>query len=135
MKEKACDYFLNKGYSCSESILAAAADEGLVIEDLINTGTGFSGGMNTGCLCGAAAGAQIVIGWLWGKNKTNTARTLSKKFIEKFKSLHGTACCRALTSKFSDFHSQERKNHCVNMVESASKILEEIIEKEKLKTL
>ena len=134
LKEKACDYFLNKGYSCSESVLAAAADTGLIPDELINTGTGFSGGMGSGCLCGAISGAQIIIGYLWGKNKTNTARAISKSFIEQFKSIHGGTCCRVLTSKFNDFHSKERKSHCVNMVESASMILDEIINKEKEKS-
>lgn len=124
----ACNYFLNEGFSCSESVVKAAIDKGLVPEELLCVATPFSGGMGSGCLCGAVAGAQIVIGFMFGKNKTNNARMFSKKFIEEFKKIHKTTCCRVLTAAFKDFHSKERKNHCVNMVESACLILDKILE-------
>ncbi len=127
----ACDYFLNGGFSCSESIVKAAIDKGLVPPETLNVATPFSGGMGSGCLCGAISGAMIVIGSVHGKNKTNKARVLAKQFVEEFKNIHKVTCCKALTSKFSDFHSKERKNHCVNMVESASIILDKILESAK----
>ncbi len=130
--ENAVDNFLNKGCSCSESIVTAAAQMGYVPEDLISVSTSFSGGMGSGCLCGAVAGSQIVIGHLHGKNKTNTARTLAKEFVEEFKKVHKVTCCRALTQGI-DFHSKERKQHCSNMVQSCAKILSEILEREKSK--
>lgn len=131
MEKEACNNFLNKGYSCSESIVSAAAECNIVPEDLVNVATGFSGGMGTGCLCGAISGAQIVIGYLNGKFKSNNARVLSKKFIEEFKKANGATCCRVLTKNFKDFHSPERKQHCVNMVQSSAKILEQILEQSK----
>ena len=88
--------------------------------------------MGSGCLCGAIAGSQIVIGYLHGKNKTNTARVLAKNFIEEFKKSHRATCCRVLTAGF-DFHSPERKKHCVNMVTCCAEILEDILEREKSK--
>ena len=130
--ENAVDNFLNQGCSCSESIVTAAAQMGYVPEDLISVATSFSGGMGSGCLCGAVAGSQMVIGYLHGKNKTNTARTLAKEFVEEFKKAHKVTCCKALTAGF-DFHSPERKKHCVNMVQSCAKILSEMLEKEKSK--
>ena len=130
--EKAVDNFLNQGCSCSESIVTAATQLGYVPEDLISVATSFCGGMGSGCLCGAIAGSQIVIGYLHGKNKTNTARALAPEFIEKFKKLHKVTCCRALTQGI-DFHSKERKQHCSNMVQSCAKILSEILEREKSK--
>lgn len=130
--EKSCDYFLNKGYSCSESVVMGAAQEGLVPEELVNVATSFSGGMGVGCLCGAIAGAQIVIGYLHGKNKTNKARVFAKKFIEEFKNVHKATCCKVLTAQFKEnFNSSERKHHCVNMVESSTKILKEILQEAK----
>lgn len=130
--EKACDYFLNKGYSCSESVVMGAVEEGLVPKEILDVATSFSGGMGIGCLCGAIAGAQIVIGYLHGKNKTNMARAYAKKFVEEFKNIHKATCCKVLTANFKDnFNSPERKNHCVNMVESSSKILKEILKEAK----
>ena len=122
-------YFLEENYSCSESIARAAVDLGYASEDFISIATSFSGGMGNGCLCGAVAGSQMVIGLLFGKYKTNTARSLAKEFYQKFTEIHKVACCKVLTNDFKDFHSSERKNHCSNMVYDCAKILDEILAK------
>lgn len=128
----AVDYFKN-GYSCSESIAQAAVDLGLTNKDLVSVATSFSGGMSSGCLCGAVAGAQMIIGLLYGKYKDNTARAKAKEFYDKFTSVHKVTCCKILTKDFKDFHSPERRNHCINMVEFCAKTLDEMLEKEKEK--
>ena len=88
---KAAEYF-NQGYSCSESIIMEAIEQGIVPKELLSVATSFSGGMSSGCLCGAIAGSQIVLGWLYGKNNKNgndvQARALAKQFIEEFKKSH-----------------------------------------------
>ena len=128
----AVDNFLNKGYSCSESVVMAAVELNIVPRELLSVATSFSGGMGSGCLCGAIAGSQMVIGYLFGKEKTNTARTIAKEFIEEFKKSHKATCCRVLSAGF-DFHSKERKSHCSNMVQSCATILNNILEREKSK--
>ena len=127
--ELAPKYFSEQGFSCSESFARAALEQGLAPEEIINIATSFSGGMGSGCLCGAVAGAQMIIGLLHGKNKDNQARALAKEFYEKFCSLHKVTCCKVLTKNFDDFHSKERKAHCVNMVYDSAKILDEILQK------
>ena len=127
------NYFLNEGYSCSESFARAAFEMGLADENIISIATSFSGGMGSGCLCGAVAGAQMIIGLLHGKTKDNTARVLAKEFYQKFTQLHKVTCCKVLTKNFDDFHSKERKEHCANMVYDSAKILDEILEKAKQK--
>ena len=126
---KAAEYF-NNGYSCSESILMEAIENGLVPKELLPVATSFSGGMGSGCLCGAIAGSQIILGWLYGKNNKNgnemIARAKAKQFIEEFKKSHKATCCRVLTTGM-DMASPERKAHCTNMVNDCSKILEEMI--------
>ena len=119
---------LNKGFSCPESGAMAAAELGIVPDELVSVATSFSGGMGSGCLCGAIAGSQIVLGYLNGKYKTNTARAMAKEFVEEFKKSHKATCCRVLTAGF-DFHSKERKQHCVNMVQNCSDILEKMLER------
>ena len=130
MEEKfinaAVEYF-KSGYSCSESVVKTAMDFGLVHENIFHASTVFSGGMSSGCLCGAIAGAQMVLGSVYGKE----SRAYAKKFIDEFKSVHKATCCRVLTAKYKDFHSPERKLHCHNMVSTASKILYGLI-KEKI---
>ena len=133
LQEKAIENFKN-GYSCSESVVKAGIDAGLVPGDLLSVATSFSGGMSSGCLCGAIAGSQMVIGYIHGKGKTEKARALAKEFLDEFKKNHKAACCRVLTSGF-DFHSPERKSHCTNMVADCSKILENILEKEMQKEI
>ena len=127
---EAIKYF-EQGYSCSESIIKEAIDLGLCDESLLPVATSFSGGMGSGCLCGTVAGAQMVIGTLFGKeNKKNyevKARIVAKDFIDKFKAQHKATCCKVLTHGM-DMHSQERKNHCKNIVEFSSKLMKELVQ-------
>ena len=125
--ELAPKYFLEQGYSCSESFARSAVDMGLADESVISVATSFSGGMGSGCLCGAVAGAQMIIGLLHGKTKDNSARVLAKEFYSRFVALHKVSCCKILTKNFNDFHSKERKEHCANMVYDCAKILDEIL--------
>lgn len=122
-------YFMS-GFSCSEAIARSAVDLGLADESFISVATSFSGGMSSGCLCGAVAGAQMVLGLLHGKNKDNTARALAKEFYQKITEFHKVTCCKILTKDFKDFHSPERKAHCVNMVSDCAQILDEMLERE-----
>ena len=126
---KAVEYFM-QGSSCSESIIQEAVEKGLVPPELLSCATSFSGGMASGCLCGAIAGSQMVIGYLYGRdNKCGNevlARQKAKQFIEEFKKNHKATCCRVLTAGF-DMASKERKEHCQSMVKECSEILEGLI--------
>lgn len=125
---RASEYF-NKGFSCSESIIKWAIDEGLVLEDLLPVATSFSGGMGVGCLCGAIAGAQMVIGALYGRDNKygndNLARVKAKELVQNFMETHKATCCRVLT-RGMEKGSSERKAHCTNMVDYCQNLVEEI---------
>ena len=128
MKNNAVKYFKN-GYSCSESVVQAAIDKGYAPKELLSVATSFSGGMGVRCLCGAVAGAQLVIGTMFGKNEERDgmkARALAKQFNEKFAEKHKVNCCKVLSAGY-DFHSPERKNHCCSMVEECCDILENLL--------
>lgn len=126
---KAAEYF-NNGYTCAESVIMEAIEKGLVPKELLPVATAFSGGMGSGCLCGAIAASQLVIGYLFGRDNRHgnevTARAKAKEFIEEFKKNHPATCCRVLT-RGMEMASPERKAHCTNMVDDCSKILEEIV--------
>ena len=128
MKNKAVENFKN-GYSCSESIVKAAADLGLVNHNLIPVATPFSGGISSGCLCGAVAGMQLVIGAMLGRQDNSTspneAKSNAKLAMDKFKELHKVTCCRALTAGL-DMTSPQRKEHCCKLVNDCAEIIEEI---------
>lgn len=133
MKEKAVNYFYKQGFSCSESVVKAAAECGIVNDTLVPVATPFSGGMSSGCLCGAVAGMQIVIGAKTGRFDSSLSpahsKSLAKEAVAKFKEKNKFTCCKALTSGM-DMASPERKQHCCKMVSDCAEILEEIFLKE-----
>ena len=126
---KAGEYF-NNGYSCSESMIKWAIDEGLVDENALSLATSFSGGMGSGCLCGAVVGAQLIIGSQFGRNNKfgneNLAREKAREFIQKFVEKHKATCCRVLT-RGMEFNSPYRKEHCTNMVDDCENIVKDLL--------
>ncbi|MBQ9246413.1 C_GCAxxG_C_C family protein [bacterium] len=135
MKKIAVEYF-KKGYSCSESVVQAAIDKGYAPKELLSAATPFSGGMGVRCLCGAVAGAMLVIGSIYGKNTERDgmqARAMAKQFNENFSLKYKVNCCKVLSAGFKDFHSPERKQHCCSMVEDSCIILEEILKENLVK--
>ena len=124
------EYFTQRGYSCAESVMQSAIDKGIVPAELLPVASSFSGGIGSGCLCGAVGASQCIIGYLFGKNNSAgneyLARVKAKEFMDEFKKNHKATCCRVLTAGM-DMASPERKAHCANMVDECSKILEEII--------
>lgn len=117
------------GFSCSESLIKEAIDLGLCDESVLPIATSFSGGLSSGCLCGAISGAQMVIGLLFGKNNKFgnevKAKKVAAEFITKFKEKFPATCCRVL-SKGYEFHSPERREHCKHIVEHCSKLMKEV---------
>ena len=130
---KASEYF-NSGYSCSESMIKWAIDEGLVSKDILPIATSFSGGMGVGCLCGAIAGAQMIIGSQFGRENSfgneNIARMKAKELVQRFMETHKATCCRVLT-KGLEMGSAERKSHCSNMVDSCEILVKDLLNSEK----
>ena len=133
-KENAVNLF-QQGYSCSEAVVRAAHQSGLIDENidinLLNkAASAFSGGMGNGCLCGAVAGAQMIIGVILGRKDINGSpkdvKLAAKKLIDDFKEKRKTTCCKALSAK-SDFNSPERRQNCVNIVSDAAQVLESIV--------
>ena len=129
----AVEYF-NNGFSCSESMVRWAIDEGLVSKELLPVATSFSGGMGVGCLCGAVAGAQMVIGAQFGRENIvgneNIARIKAKELVTKFMEIHGATCCRVLT-RGMDMGTPERKAHCTNMVDFCENLVKDLLNSEK----
>lgn len=127
MKEKASNYYKN-GFSCSESVIMAAIDEGLCDKSMLSVATAFSGGMSSGCLCGAVAGAQMIIGANYGKmnlkNNEEVARIKAKEFIEEFKKSHKATCCRILSA---GLEGTARKASCTKLVEECAEIIEKMV--------
>ena len=136
LKEKASVLY-QQGYSCSEAIVNAAYQCKLIddikdAEFLTQIASSFSGGMGeSGCLCGAVAGAQIVLGLNFGRKDIDTPpkniKSISKRYVEKFKEIRKATCCKVLTAGY-DFNSPERRQNCVNIVKEVAELLENHIE-------
>ena len=107
----------NSGYSCSESVVKAAIDAGLCDENLLACATAFSGGMSSGCLCGAIAGAQMVLGANFDRG---SVRAKAKELIDEFVKRNKVTCCRALTR---GLEGAQRKEHCTKMVADCAEIV------------
>ncbi|MCR4648635.1 MAG: C-GCAxxG-C-C family protein [Lachnospiraceae bacterium] len=144
-KEKAIGYF-EQQFHCSQSVLAAFADEcGLTEEQALKLGGCFGGGMRQGEVCGAVTGALMVLGSLYGqcdKNDLDSRMKTNKvndEMMKRFKEKNGTYICNDLLG--CDISTPggvqyARDNElftafCPKMVESAVEILEEIIAENK----
>lgn len=113
--EMATELF-KQGDSCSQAMVKAAYNCGIInkntdIDLLYRVSSAFSGAMGTHeCLCGAVAGAQIVLGAISGRTRLNA------EFIRKFREKRKTTCCRVL------------KGDCVNIVQECALLLENLIQ-------
>lgn len=130
----AVEYY-KSGFSCAESIVMEAIELGLCDESMLCAATPFSGGLSSGCLCGAISGSQIVIGMIFGKNNKYGNEVIAKKkaqeFITRFKEKYPATCCRVISRGF-EFNSPERKQNCMEVVEYCSKLLKEAISYERV---
>lgn len=119
--ETAAAYF-GGGFHCGEAV-AAAVLEGLghVSTAAVSHATAFGGGLGRTFqeMCGALAGAAIVIGHLHGRKIPGQAWDLPaelgteirEKFIERF----GTTTCETLRRQFGE---EQQMDQCRNLVKS-----------------
>ena len=140
--EQAVSYF-QKGFSCSQSIVASYCTEfGLNERIALKLATGFGGGMGRlGKTCGAVTGALMVIGLKYGRDKIEEEAlkektyTLVQKFINKFINLNKAISCNELLecdiSTLEGLNSAKEKNLfstlCPNFVRTSAELLEKIL--------
>ena len=135
-KEKAVRLFA-EGYLCSQSVLAAYAEEyGLTEEQALRLGTCFGAGMRQGEVCGACTGALMVLGLGHEDPKDRKkAYERSNRFLSAFREANGSYLCNDLLK--CDVRTSEGIQYavdrhlftefCPKMVESAVEILERIL--------
>ena len=140
--EKAVSLF-KEGFSCSQAVCAAFAEQsGLNRELALKVSGGFGGGIGrTGEICGALSGAVIIIGLrhsaVRGDDKEARLKTydLVREFLKRFKSRNDSVFCRELigcdistTEGFK--RAMDEKiiaTRCPKFVRDAAEILEEIV--------
>lgn len=127
----------NQGFACSESLIYAIRKnfDLDMSDDAIAMSSGFPWGLGGGgCICGALAGATMMIGYFFGRttpgdSKINKCFALTNELHDFFKEYCGATCCRVLT-KGKEKNSPERKAQCTDFVAATVKKTAEIILRE-----
>lgn len=139
--DEAADLF-NQGFICSQAVLSVfAPDVGLKRETALRIAQGFGAGMaRTDDICGAIAGAVMVIGLRYGATQADDRAAREKtyavvnEFIKKFKQRNGTVSCTALLGYNLSDPDQRTEAHdsgvvperCPGFVRDAVEILERL---------
>ena len=135
-----------EGYNCAQSVVAAFLDKlDLTKEQAMAMAGGFGGGVGgTHCeMCGAVSGAAMVIGSLTAATEGHDAEgkqknyELVQEFARRFIDENGSVICHELLgldkesekSPKPDSRTAEyyKKRPCVELVECAAAILEDMI--------
>lgn len=139
--DKAVEYF-NNNFNCSQSVFATFATElGLDEKLALSVATNFGGGARCGELCGAVAGALMVLGLVCGHFDSDDleakakAYQTSEDFMNRFKARNKSVVCRELLgydlTKSEDMEAIKSQNLfktiCPNMVSSAVEILDQML--------
>ena len=143
-KERAVELF-KEGFNCSQSVFTAFSDRFGIDED---TAKKISAGLGGGLgrmreVCGAVSGAAMVIGSICsavdGKDSDSKQQNyeLVREFADRFTKRNGSIICRELlgldmkmeNTAAPDKRTAEyyKKRPCVELVECAAKILEDLI--------
>ncbi len=136
VKNLAGQYF-REGYNCSEAILRAFR-EALTLDvsdEALKMGGGFGGGIgHAGCVCGALAGAIMVLGMLQGRVDKSQSRdpvySASEEFHRRFSEKFGGSCCRILNPH--PFETKDHLRNCLKLTGNTAGLLMEFIEEKKL---
>ena len=112
------------GFNCAQSVLGACGEyTGLDENTALSVSAGFGGGVRSGEICGAIAGAAMVLGMVQQKDpadpetKAKTAAQ-TKELVKAFREKYG--CVRCLELKQAGVS-------CAELIEYAAQLAEEII--------
>ena len=140
-KEKALSYFGNN-FNCSQAVFTTfATDVGIDEDTALMISTNFGGGARSGELCGAVAGALMVLGLKHGHchsdniEEKSDAYDLATEFNKRFSEKNGSIVCRDLLGYDltipEDVKIIKEKNLfktiCPQMVADATEIVEQML--------
>lgn len=139
------DSYHQRGFGCSQSILAAYCQEfGLEEELALKLANGFGSGMGRLCqVCGSLTGGFMVIGlkhgrWMEGPQysaETEETYRLVHLLADRFAARNGTLLCRELLGLDLNDPTQRQlaidqglfKTKCSGYIQDVVRILEEIL--------
>lgn len=120
ISRKLAKKYFQKGYNCAQSVMLSASKAlGVhVPAGVVESASAFSGGIGrSGCLCGALAGAVMLIGYFSPKNEKEAS-----EFFQIFKEKFQSSCCRVLRSDM-DFEDPAVRKHCAKITEETAVLL------------
>lgn len=129
--DKINKYYTKKyDFNCAEVLIYAASDEYNMNlkSETFKTMSSFGGGMGVESVCGAITGSLAVIGILFTKEKAhegNRVKKLCEEFFQKFEAKLGNDNCAKLKAKY-----RKEDTSCRVMIETAARILDEIVVRE-----
>jgi C_GCAxxG_C_C family probable redox protein len=143
-KSLIAESFFKEGFSCSQAVLAAFAEEfGLDSRVALKLAQPFGGGIaHRGDICGAVTGAFLVIGLQFGRTEAQDIPARDRtyeavsSFINKFEHTCGSVLCKELLgydlSTESGYRKAEQEglfeNLCPKFVLTAVALLQELID-------
>lgn len=107
-----------QGFTCAQSVIRAFAEyKNLDVDQLMAATTVFGSGINSGCICGSLAAAEMLIGVTTAHNN-KLAREKSKLVHDRFRERFGATCCRVIRGKENGI--------CAKTIEEAISMLDDI---------
>ncbi len=140
----AVEYF-NNNFNCSQGVFTTFATEmGMDEKTALMVATNFGGGARKGEICGAVAGALMVLGMKCGHCESDDvegkkkAYRISEEFMNRFAEKNGSVVCRKLLGYDLSVPEENKvikeknlfKTVCPLMVRSAADILDEMLSEE-----
>ena len=129
--------YFKSGYNCTEAIVRTGGEVlGIKLdEQALRMATGFGGGIgHAGCVCGALAGAVMVIGLVRGRLETSenleAVYELTNEFHRRFQAKFGATCCRVLNPH--EFGTKEHLLNCVTITGNTMELLTEFLQEKEL---
>ena len=142
-KNLAVNMFL-KGYSCSQAVAAAFAEDcGVSAEHMTKAAIAFGGGVvkTHASLCGALSGAAMAAGILVGETDADAKNRFAAEFrtqvVEPFARKHGSMACgdmvndKKMLMECADFSAATKEQFearpCLSLVLSACELTENFV--------
>lgn len=131
-EDKAINYH-SCGFNCAQCVLAALTKQtGLDEKTSLSIATGFGGGLRSGEICGAIAGAAMALGMRYphsisgdAATKAETGRTTGQ-FVNSFKQeFHAVTCRELLKMSAPERHCEKYIKYCIQRVLDTIKEREE----------
>lgn len=139
--------YMKVGCNCAQATLVSLAEAaGLTKDEAMKMACPFGGGCRAGEICGAAVGALLALGQVFGntnwedKETRQKADALAVQFNRWFKAKYGVVTCRELTGvdtstpegkQYFHDHPEIKEKICFHAVDDSIEMMKKIITENK----